>query len=189
MLTLNAAETALVLIDLQEGILPFAGGPHLATDVVARSSRIAEHFRQHNAPVILVRVGWSASFEEALKQPVDAPAPAHALPENWWDFPEALNVQPEDIEVIKHQWGAFYGTDLDLQLRRRGIRNIVLAGISTNIGVESTARNAWEHGYAVVIAEDACSAFDDIQHQHSFKYIFPRISRVSDSEKIIAALR
>lgn len=44
MLTLNAAETALVLIDLQEGILPFAGGPHLATDVVARSARIAEHF-------------------------------------------------------------------------------------------------------------------------------------------------
>lgn len=79
MLTLNAAETALVLIDLQEGILPFAGGPHLAADVVARSALIAEHFRQHNAPVILVRVGWSASFEEALKQPVDAPAPAH-----WW---------------------------------------------------------------------------------------------------------
>ncbi|WP_282806659.1 hydrolase [Hafnia alvei] len=189
MLTLNAAETALVLIDLQEGILPFAGGPHSASDVVARSARLAERFRELNAPVILVRVGWNESFDEALKQPVDAPSPAHALPEDWWNFPKALNAQPEDIEVIKHQWGAFYGTDLDLQLRRRGIRNIVLAGISTNIGVESTARSAWEHGYALVIAEDACSAFDDIQHQHSFKYIFPRISRVSDSEKIIAAMK
>jgi nicotinamidase-related amidase len=45
--------------------------------------------------------------------------------------------------VTKHQWGAFYGTDLDVQLRRRGIQTIVLGGVATNIGVESTARQAW----------------------------------------------
>lgn len=95
----------------------------------------------------MVRVGWSADFAEALKQPVDAQAGAHTLPENWWTYPATLGKQESDIEVTKRQWGAFYGTDLELQLRRRGIDTIILCGISTNIGVESTARNARELGF------------------------------------------
>ena len=188
MLELNTAKTALVVIDLQEGILPFAGGPHTAQDVVTRSARLAEKFRANGAPVVLVRVGWSADFAEALKQPVDAAMGGHGLPEKWWDYPAALGKQASDIEVTKRQWGAFYGTDLEMQLRRRGIDTIVLCGISTNIGVESTARNAWEMGFSLVIAEDACSAADAEQHQGSMKNIFPRIGRVRSSEEIIAAL-
>lgn len=138
--------TALVVIDLQEGILPFAGGPHRADEVVARAARTADKCRQQGSPVIMVRVGWSADFAEALKQPVDAQAGAHTLPENWWTYPATLGKQESDIEVTKRQWGAFYGTDLELQLRRRGIDTIILCGISTNIGVESTARNARELG-------------------------------------------
>jgi nicotinamidase-related amidase len=188
MLELNTSKTALVVIDLQEGILPFAGGPHSAQDVVARSARLAEKFRENNAPVIMVRVGWSKDFAEALKQPVDAQAGAHALPENWWLYPQALGKKDSDIEVTKRQWGAFYGTDLELQLRRRGIDTIVLCGISTNIGVESTARNAWELGFNLVIAEDACSAANSEQHQGSMTNIFPRIGRVRSTDEILAAL-
>lgn len=188
MLTLNTASTALVIIDLQEGILPFAGGPHSAEDVVARSARLAEHFRAKGAPVVMVRVGWSADFADALKQPVDAAAPAQALPHEWWHYPIALGKRDGDIEVIKRQWGAFYGTDLELQLRRRGVDTVVLCGISTNIGVESTARNAWELGFALVIAEDACSAASAEQHQNSFNHIFPRIARVRSVDEILSAL-
>lgn len=115
MLTLNTASTALVIIDLQEGILPFAGGPYSADEVVARSARLAEHFRAKGAPVVMVRVGWSKDFAEALRQPVDAPTPAQALPPEWWHYPVALGKRDSDIEVIKRQWGAFYGTDLELQ--------------------------------------------------------------------------
>ena len=140
------------------------------------------------APVVMVRVGWSADFAEALKQPVDAQAGAHDLPDNWWAYPQALGKHESDIEVTKRQWGAFYGTDLELQLRRRGIDTIILCGISTNIGVESTARNAWELGFNLVIAEDACSAFNNDQHQSSLSYIFPRIARVRSTEEILAAL-
>lgn len=188
MLSLNPAETALVLIDLQEGILPYAGGPHSAQDVLTRAAALARHFRAHQAPVILVRVGWSPSFDDALKQPVQESPHARQLPENWLTYPDVLGVQETDIHVLKRQWGAFYGTDLDLQLRRRGIKNIVLGGIATNMGVESTARNAWEHGYAVVMAEDICSTVDAVQHEHSFRYIFPRIARISDCEGITAAI-
>ena len=188
MLNLDAKKTALVVIDLQEGILPFAGGPHTAADVVARAARLADKCRAASAPVVLVRVGWSADFADALKQPVDAPAPAKALPENWWTYPAELGKQDSDIEVTKRQWGAFYGTDLEVQLRRRGIDTIILCGISTNIGVESTARNAWELGFNLIIAEDACSAFNNDQHQSSLSYIFPRIARVRSTDEILAAL-
>lgn len=188
MLTFDANKTALVVIDLQEGILPFAGGPHSATDVVARAARLADKCRAASVPVVMVRVGWSADFAEALKQPVDMQAPANALPDNWWTYPAALGKQDSDIEVTKRQWGAFYGTDLEMQLRRRGIETIILCGISTNIGVESTARNAWELGFNLIIAEDTCSAASTEQHQGSMTHIFPRIARVRSSEEILAAL-
>jgi len=188
MFKLNPKTTALVLIDLQEGILPFGNAPHAASDVVARSAKLAAKFRAVDAPVVLVRVGWSADFAEALKQPVDAEHAGGALPENWWTYPQALNVQASDLEVTKRQWGAFYGTDLELQLRRRGIDTIVLGGIATNIGVESTARNAWELGFNLVIAEDICSTATSEQHQASFAWIFPRIARVRQSEEVVAAL-
>ncbi|EIZ8956293.1 hydrolase [Cronobacter sakazakii] len=188
MLTLNPATTALVVIDLQEGILPFAGGPHSADDVVARAARLAEKCRAVGAPVVMVRVGWSKDFSEALKQPVDAPIAGHTLPDEWWHYPVALGKRDTDIEVTKRQWGAFYGTDLELQLRRRGITTIILCGISTNIGVESTARNAWEMGFELVVAEDACSAADADQHNGSMTHIFPRLGRVRFTEEILAAL-
>ena len=176
MLTLDASKTALVVIDLQEGILPFAGGPHTADDVVSRAARLAETCRASGAPVVMVRVGWSADYAEALKQPVDAQAPARALPENWWTYPAALGKRDSDIEVTKRQWGAFYGTDLELQLRRRGIDTIILCGISTNMG------------FNLVIAEDACSAASAEQHQGSMTHIFPRIGRVRSTDEIVSAL-
>ncbi|MEN5015226.1 hydrolase [Erwinia sp. Eh17-17] len=188
MLKLNPHTTALVLIDLQEGILPFGQAPHAAAEVVSRSATLAAAFRAVEAPVVLVRVGWSASFAEALKQPVDAAHAGGALPDNWWDYPQALNVQDSDLHVTKRQWGAFYGTDLELQLRRRGIDTIVLGGIATNIGVESTARNAWELGFNLVIAEDICSTASAEQHQASMAWIFPRIARVRQTDEVIAAL-
>ncbi len=112
----------------------------------------------------------------------------HSLPDNWWTYPAALGKKESDIEVTKRQWGAFYGTDLELQLRRRGIDTIILCGISTNIGVESTARNAWEQGFNLVVVEDACSAADAEQHRGSMTNIFPRIGRVRTTDEILAAL-
>lgn len=112
----------------------------------------------------------------------------HIPPPSRFIFTQALGKAESDLEVTKRQWGAFYGTDLELQLRRRGIDTIVLCGISTNIGVESTARNAWELGFSLVIAEDACSAASAEQHQGSMTHIFPRIARVRSVDEIVSAL-
>ena len=186
---LDPRTTALVLIDLQQGILGFAKGPRSGEAVLATSARLARQFRAQGAPVVLVRVGWHSDFADALKQPVDQPASmAGGLPANWWDLPDALEVSDADLHITKRQWNAFHGTELDLQLRRRGIKTIVLAGISTNIGVESTARAGYELGYALVLAEDAMSCGATEQHEASVNYIFPRLGHVRQADEVLAAL-
>jgi nicotinamidase-related amidase len=104
------------------------------------------------------------------------------LPAGWDEFPDTL--QPSDLIITKRHWGAFYGTELDLQLRRRAVRCIVLGGIATNMGVESTARSAAEHGYELVIPEDLCSGLSAEMHAFSFKHILPHLARISTSDAI-----
>ncbi len=89
------------------------------------------------------------------------------------------------LAITKRHWGAFHGTELDLQLRRRGIRSLVIAGIATNFGVEMTAREAWQHGYAVVIAEDACSGSGEGLHAFAIERILPRVARVRRAAEIL----
>jgi nicotinamidase-related amidase len=188
-LNLDAATTALVLIDLQQGILPYAKAPRDAAAVLANAAPLADAFRAAKAPVVLVKVGFSADGGDVLKTRVDAPNPPGMPPANWLEQPPELPSRPGDLHILKRQWGAFYGTELDLQLRRRGIKTIVLAGIATSVGVESTARNAWELGYDIVFAEDATSGPDAASHAHSFEKIFPRLGRVRQTAQVLAALQ
>ena len=187
-LKLDAATTALVLIDLQQGILPYAKAPYDAAAVLANAAPLAAAFRAARAPVVLVKVGFSADGGDVLKAIVDAPNPPGAPPADWMADPAELPPQPGDIHIVKRQWGAFHGTELDLQLRRRGVRTIVLAGIATSIGVESTARVAWELGYDIVFAEDATSGPDAAMHANSFEKVFPRLGRVRRTADVLAAL-
>jgi nicotinamidase-related amidase len=187
--TLDPRRTALVLIDLQKGILPFAGGPHSAVDVLNKASALIQRFHALGAAVALVRVGWSADGADAPHQLVDRPMAGHGFPADWWEFPEELGVIDSDIRITKRQWGAFYGTELELQLRRRGIEHIVLGGIATNIGVESTARNAWELGFGLLLAEDAMSGASGEQHAFAVENIFPRLGRVRSTAQILDMLR
>lgn len=187
---LDPHRTALVLIDLQMGIAGYAGGPHTAQEVFQRAGQLAARFREVGATVVLVRVGYAPDFADALRQAVDRPTqfPPGGLPAQWWEFPPELGVAESDLKVIKHQWGAFYGTELELQLRRRGVRTIVLGGVSTNIGVESTARTAWELGFEQVLVEDAMSAANAEQHRFAIEHIFPRIGRVRSTAQVLDAL-
>jgi nicotinamidase-related amidase len=188
-LKLDAATTALVLIDLQQGILAYAKAPYDGAAVLANAAPLADAFRAAGAPVVLVKVGFSPDGGDALKALVDAPNPAGAPPANWMADPAGLPPQPGDLHIVKRQWGAFHGTELDLQLRRRGIRTIVLAGIATSIGVESTGRFAWELGYDIVFVEDATSGPDAAMHANSFEKVFPRLGRVRRTADVLAALR
>ncbi|WRZ93173.1 hydrolase [Streptomyces sp. NBC_01007] len=181
--------TALVLIDLQHGIVGNPGlAPHAAADVVERSVRLADAFRGHDLPVVLVRVTAAADGADAVHGRIDGPSRGLAFPEGWDVIVEELAGHPEDITVTKRNWGAFYGTDLDLQLRRRGITQIVLAGIATSIGVESSARAAHEHGYHITLATDAMSDLDPETHRNSVERIFPRLGETGTTEEIVELL-
>jgi nicotinamidase-related amidase len=186
---LDPRTTALVLLDLQKGITVFAGGPHTADEVFERAGRLATRFREVGAPVVLVRVGFSADGRDMLRPLADRPSPNNGpLPADWLEYPEQLGACEGDIHIIKHQWGAFYGTELELQLRRRGITQMVLSGISTNAAVESTARNAFEMGFHQVLVEDAMSSADPAHHRFTVENIFPRLGRVRSTEDVLAAL-
>jgi nicotinamidase-related amidase len=179
---LEAKTSALVLIDLQKLVLSMSVAPHPAAAIYERSMRLAERFRASGSLVVRVRVSFSKDFADALNAKVDQPSSHAGWPAGWDEFPDAL--PPEDLVITKRQWGAFYGTELDLQLRRRGVRCIVLGGISTNIGVESTARDAAERGYGLVIPEDLCASTTSEMHAFSFKHILPRLARITSADAI-----
>src|ERR1700688_3546618 len=190
MLELDPKTTALVLIDLQKGIMRHELEPYPADRVTKAGSTLADTFRKAGAPVVLVNVGFAKDFKDALRQPVDQPfdAPPGGFPENFSELIDGL-AKPGDIIITKRQWGALHGTELDLQLRRRGIKTIVLGGIATNMGVESTARQAWEHGYEIVFADDAISSINPELHSFAMQSIFPIIGRVRRSADIMASVK
>lgn len=182
---LDARSTALVLIDLQNGILGTTLAPRTGRDVLNKAKEVAQRFRDHGALVVLVHVAWAADFADAPCQPVDQPSPrpTGGLPPAWSELADGLT-GPGDLVIIKRHWGAFHGTELDLQLRRRGIRTIALGGVATNFGVESTARQAWEHGYETILMEDVCASTSAELHDISVRYVFSRIARVKRADDI-----
>ncbi|WP_433714217.1 hydrolase [Nocardia sp. CA-084685] len=180
--------TALVVIDLQHGIVSAPRQPHSAAAVVENSAALAHAFREHDLSVVLVRVSFAPDGADQAKGRNEFPFPGARPPEGWDRIVDEITGHPEDIHVTKRNWGAFYGTDLDLQLRRRGITQIVLAGIATSIGVESTARAAHEHGYHVTLATDAMTDSDAEAHQHSISKIFPRLGETGSTAEIIELL-
>jgi nicotinamidase-related amidase len=187
-LLIDKSKTALVAIDLQKGIVGRPTVPYTTGAVVANAAALAAAFRENAMPVFLVRVKPSADWKDVLRPTADAGWPAHTPPPDWAEIVPEMGPKPGDFTITKRQWGAFYGTDLDLQLRRRGIAAIVLCGIATEFGVESTARDAYEHGYQQVFASDAMAGMSAESHANAIERIFPRIGLVRSSQEIIAAL-
>ena len=189
-LKLEPSKTALVVIDLQRGIVAQPAGPRSGVEVVGHVVQLVKAMRAKGGTVVLVHVTPSPDRKDGLNPITDAPAraPGLTLPPAWADFVPDLKPEPTDIVITKRQWGAFYGTELDLQLRRRGVDTIVLCGISTNIGVESTARDAYERGYNQIFVEDAMAARDIEEHRHTVRSLFPRIGRVRVTAEVLAAI-
>lgn len=181
-------KTALVLIDLQNGIVGAPAKPHSGQEVVGRAAELAAAFRAHGSPVVLVRVTFAADGADALPGRTEAPRPEGTPPEGWDSIVDDLAGHPEDITVTKRNWGAFHGTDLDVQLRRRGVTQIVLGGVATSIGVESTARAAYEHGYHVTLATDAMTDLNADAHDNSIQRIFPKLGETGSTADILAML-
>ncbi|OKI00906.1 hydrolase [Streptomyces sp. CB02923] len=175
------ATTALLVIDLQKGItaLPCA---HPTSEIVERSARLAAAFRARDLPVVLVNVDRGAPGR------TEAGTRGGTPPADWTELAPELDRQPADLTVTKQTWGAFHGTGLDAELRHRGVTQVVVTGIATSMGVESTARAAHEHGYHVTVATDAVTDTDEEAHRRGLEKIFPLLGETGSTQEIIGLL-
>lgn len=174
-------KTAFISIDLQKGIvgLPTA---HPAAEVVKRAGALAEAFRRHGLPVVLVNVaGQAPGRSEQVRNTAGFPA-------GWTELAPELNQQLTDHTVTKRTWGAFTNTGLDEHLKKLGVTQVVIAGIATSIGVESTARQAHERGFNVTLAVDAMTDMSAEAHTNSITRIFPRLGETGTTQEIIDLL-
>jgi nicotinamidase-related amidase len=173
---------ALVVIDLQKGIV---GMPtvHPAGEIVGRAAQLARAFRQHGLPVVLVNVtGMSPGRTETPRPNLSQ------FPPDWAELAPELDQKPTDITISKQRWGAFIGTALHDELQKRGVTQIVLAGVATSVGVESTARSAYDHGYNVTLVTDAMTDRDPDAHRHSVEKIFPRLGETDTTDNVLKLL-
>lgn len=181
----DVKRTALVLVDLQMFIVEHPTEPLTGREVLANAVRLADAARAAGIRVVLIRVGGG---EVSLRPPTDLGYAPMNFPPNAHDFPEELGPKPGDIVVTKYQMGAFYGTDLDVQLRRRGIDTIILGGMASAYGLEATARQAHERNYAQVIVSDAMAGFTRAEHDNALAEVLPRIGRIRTTDQVIAAI-
>jgi nicotinamidase-related amidase len=182
MIALNPSTTALVLIDLQNGVLGRKLEPLSADQLLEGSKALARRFRAAGAPVVLVNVTPALNGPE--RQVDQATAPPKTLPPDFAALAPGL-AERGDILITKSTWGAFFGTNLDSELKNR--RTIVLGGVATHVGVESTARQGWDLGYELVIAHDVTTSMAVEPHEGTMRHIFPRIARVTDSDALAFA--
>ena len=185
-LTTIEPSSALVVIDLQKGIVP-AGADVPAAPVVQRAARLATAFRRRGLPVVLVNVtGRAPGRTDDAGRSGGGGGGGAAFPPGWSDLVDELDVQPTDHLITKRRRSAFHDTGLDTLLRDLGVTQVVLAGISTSSGVESTARSAYDYGYHVVLATDAMTDPDADAHRNSIERVFPRTGETATTDEITA---
>jgi nicotinamidase-related amidase len=174
-------KTALIVIDLQQGIVSLPT-VHPIGDVVKNASALADAFRRRGLPVVLVNVDGGAPGR------TEQPRRTTTFPAGWTDLIPELNRQPSDIVVTKRTWGAFASTDLEDQLKALDVTQVVVVGVATGTGVESTARQAYEQGFNVTLAIDAMTDMRPEAHDYSIAKVFPRLGETGTTKEIIDLL-
>ena len=185
-LVLDAQKTALVAIDLQNALMGLPAAPYAVADVVAKNREIADALRAKGGTVVWIRV----DVNKFLAVPADEPHRRgdQQVPAEMMEITPAAGRVESDLLITKPHWGAFAGTELEAELRARGIDTVVLTGVATNIGVESTLRQGSGLGFGFVTVSDACSGLSADDHAFAFEKIFPRISRVRTTDEVVNAL-
>ncbi len=181
-LTTLDPNTALIVIDLQKGIV-HGNFIHPIGDIIERTRGLLDLFRAKNLPVVLVNVAGRPPGRTE-----QGPRSSISSSEGWTDFLPQLDQQPSDIVVTKRSWGAFATTDLEAQLKARGVTQVVVTGVATSVGVEATARQAYEQGFNVTLAIDGMTDIREEAHQYSIRNVFPRVGETGSTKEIISLL-
>ncbi len=180
--------TALIVVDLQKGIVDLQKDTnghfvHPIGEIIDRTRALLDAFRAKNLTVALVNVAGRAPGRTE-----QGPRSNPSFFEGWTDLLPQLDRQPSDILVTKRSWGAFATTDLEAQLKARGVTQVVVTGVATSVGVEATARQAYEQGFNVTLALDAMTDIREEAHEYSIRQVFPRLGETGSSQEIISLL-
>ncbi len=173
--------SALVVIDLQKGLLAYPTLVPVA-DIAARAGELAAAFRQRGLPVVLVHAAGRPAGRTDQQRPPLAPSAG------WMDMLPELGQRDDDIAVAKRASGAFGESALAAELRARGVTQVVIVGVATSNGVESTARQAYDLGFNVTLPLDAMTDVDQQTHDHTVTRIFPRIAQTGSTADVLALL-
>jgi nicotinamidase-related amidase len=176
-LTALDPKTALIVVDLQQGIL---GSPfiHSIADVITQTDSLIDAFRRRHLPVVLVNVAGVAPQPRRYRE----------LSTDFSELIPELSRQPSDILVTKRTWGAFASTDLEARLKAMGVTQVVITGVSTGTGVEATARQAYEPGFNVTLATDAMTDVRPEAHEYSLNHVFPRLGESGSTQDVLDLL-
>lgn len=185
MITAIDKNTALILIDLQKGIIT-SPKAHPMAGVLDNAAKLVAAFHNAHLPVVIVNVNPAGAPWNRTRK--NATQPVGAFKDDFLDITHEIKAAPGDIMITKHTWGAFFETTLREQLIERNVTGIVLGGVSTSIGVEGTARQAMDFGYNIAFASDAMTDNILSAHQHSLEVIFPRMGEIGTADEIIAKL-
>lgn len=186
----DLSKTAFVAIDMQKEIVNNGTlSPHTAQSILSNNDLLVRTLKRTAALKVLVNVDISTF--PYLSQQTDMGGMTASVPPEFTDLllKDSLKDTDNMLTITKYNPSAFFGTSLDLQLRRRGIETIILSGVATTNGVYATALDAFQHGYHIVLAEDACSDRDKESHQLFIKKIFPKTARVRSTKQIIEAIQ
>ena len=180
---------ALIVIDMQNdfcarGGMVDRGGRDVtpAMEMAARLPTLIESARAAGVLVVLVRSLYSTDsntylsdvwLEQAARKQGGGYTRMPVCGDGLWGGEPygEIRPQPGDIVLTKHRYNAFYQTELDLILRSRGIRTIVVTGVSTNVCVESTARDGFMRDYYVVLVSDGTAAYSREEHEMTLRNI------------------
>jgi nicotinamidase-related amidase len=180
-LTILDPQTALIVVDLQKGFRDIPSLHPMAV-VIDYSCQLMEAFRKQRLPVVLVNVTGAAPGR------TEEPRRHREFPADFSELIPELHPQPDDILVTKRTWGAFANTDLEAQLKARGVTQVVLTGVATGTGVEATARQAYEAGFNVTLATDAVTDVRPEAHEYSLKHVFPRLGETGSTQDVLDLL-
>jgi ureidoacrylate peracid hydrolase len=173
----GADRTALLVIDMQNGFChpdgSFAG---LGLDVsmtnaaIGGCRRLVDIAHAAGVPVVYTRYVYRADYKDGgvlVQEVLPALAEVKSLAAGTWDAELVDELVPgeEDFVLDKNRYSAFYGTGLEPILTSLGVRNVVVAGVTTNMCVETTARDASQRDYRVFVVSDACGELDAARHE------------------------
>ena len=209
-INIDLSRTAILMIDMQRDFLEPGGfGETLGNDVsllgaaVKPSRALLDAARKRGMLIIHTREGHRPDLSDAPKAKVERGAPSMRIGapgpmgrilirgEKGHDIIDALYPQPGEPVIDKPGKGSFYATDLHLILQNRGIENLIVGGVTTEVCVHTTVREANDRGYRCIVPSDCCASYFPEFHQVALRMIEAQggiFGWVSDSKRVLAAL-